>query len=105
AFLALPVGIRKKIAQAARERSKQAYTAKPAPITDVNDKAIADAFNDSQADVLIHGHTHRSALHHPMVNGKRRTRLVLPDWDHEQTQYRSGWAVVSRHGVELHRWC
>ena len=29
---------------------------------------------------MIHGHTHRPARHHSVVDGSRRERIVLADW-------------------------
>ena len=47
---------------------------------DVNAQAVELALKD--VDVLIHGHTHRPAIHHEF--GK--TRVVLGDWRLDQAQ-------------------
>ena len=31
-------------------------------------------------DTLLHGHTHRPAIHALEVDGRERTRIVLGDW-------------------------
>jgi UDP-2,3-diacylglucosamine hydrolase len=46
-------------------------------------------------DVMIHGHTHRPALH--AANGKRR--YVLPDWEPDATPPRGGWIAIDDGGV------
>ena len=43
--------------------------------------AVAEAFRRHAASRLIHGHTHRPAVHHHEVDGRRCERWVLPDWD------------------------
>jgi UDP-2,3-diacylglucosamine hydrolase len=51
---------------------------------------------------MIHGHTHRPALHR--VDGK--LRYVLPDWEPEATPPRGGWiaigddGTITRHGLD-----
>jgi UDP-2,3-diacylglucosamine hydrolase len=44
---------------------------------------------------MIHGHTHRPALH--VVDGKRR--YVLPDWEPEAVPPRGGWIAVADDGA------
>lgn len=45
---------------------------------DVNEQAVISALED--ADILIHGHTHRPAIH--QVQAKQR--IVLGDWREDQ---------------------
>jgi UDP-2,3-diacylglucosamine hydrolase len=45
-------------------------------------------------DVIIHGHTHRPALHEQ--GGKRR--YVLPDWELDTEHQRGGWIAVDQSG-------
>ena len=49
-------------------------------IMDVNGAAVAGAFREFGVDCLIHGHTHRPAIHALTVDGRPRTRIVLGDW-------------------------
>jgi UDP-2,3-diacylglucosamine hydrolase len=49
-------------------------------VMDVNGAAVADAFRTHGVDCLIHGHTHRPAIHSLVVDGKPCTRIVLGDW-------------------------
>lgn len=49
-------------------------------VMDVNSEAVANAFRSTGVDCLIHGHTHRPAVHKLVVDGVERTRIVLGDW-------------------------
>lgn len=49
-------------------------------IMDVNEKAVEAAFRESGADILLHGHTHRPAVHKLEVDGRAVQRIVLGDW-------------------------
>jgi len=71
-FLALSIAARRSLAGAARVGS-QAHTA-------ALDYAIADVNPDSVAAALLHGHTHRPAIHPLDVDGRACTRIVLGDW-------------------------
>jgi len=47
---------------------------------DANQDAIRRSVEESQADLLIHGHTHRPGIHTFTSNGREITRIVLGDW-------------------------
>jgi UDP-2,3-diacylglucosamine hydrolase len=49
-------------------------------ITDVSTDAVESLFARYGIDRLIHGHTHRPAIHSLPVSGIPRTRIVLGDW-------------------------
>jgi UDP-2,3-diacylglucosamine hydrolase len=51
-----------------------------ATIMDVNDDAVTQAFIAHGVDIMIHGHTHRPAIHSLQINGQAGTRIVLGDW-------------------------
>lgn len=70
-------------------------------IMDVNPQAIIRAFEQSTCNTLIHGHTHRPALHTIRVQGRFCTRIVLPDWDYEHTPARAGWLTLDAQGLRL----
>ena len=69
-----PLAFRKKLANGFRKKSHQAQQTKSYEIMDVNAQAVEDALKD--VDILIHGHTHRAAIHD--VIGRKR--IVLGDW-------------------------
>jgi UDP-2,3-diacylglucosamine hydrolase len=77
---ALPLSIRRRFAALARQRS-HAYTQRqPMSLMDVTPAAVAALLRSTDCDVLIHGHTHRPAVHRIEVDGRERTRIVLGDW-------------------------
>lgn len=79
-FLALSIASRRALAGAARAGS-QAHTATlEYAITDVNADSVALALRNSATATLLHGHTHRPAIHALQVDGRPCTRIVLGDW-------------------------
>lgn len=81
--LALPLTQRRALAGQLRETSQQATRQKAADITDVNPAAVDQALRAQGVHRLIHGHTHRPALHHWSLDGQSARRAVLGDW-HDQ---------------------
>lgn len=49
-------------------------------ITDVNQAAIKSALRQANVTLMLHGHTHRPAVHEIEVDGKQARRIVLGDW-------------------------
>ena len=49
-------------------------------ITDVAPATVEDHFLRYGVDVVIHGHTHRPAIHELALAGRDRRRIVLGDW-------------------------
>jgi UDP-2,3-diacylglucosamine hydrolase len=103
-FLAMPLAQRKAIIAGLREGSRSAQTGKSYEIMDVATEAVAALHAGSGADVIIHGHTHRPALHLDEATGRRR--YVLPDWELDAEPQRGGWIAldldgrISRHGLD-----
>ncbi|NHX33625.1 UDP-2,3-diacylglucosamine diphosphatase, partial [Escherichia coli] len=62
-FLLLPLFVRRRIAQKMRQNSQYASSMKAESIMDVNSQAVIDALQRHQAQWMIHGHTHRPAIH------------------------------------------
>ncbi|MFO7954825.1 UDP-2,3-diacylglucosamine diphosphatase [Thioalkalivibrio sp.] len=81
AFLAHPLEERIRQAEDMRATSRDKSQIKAAAIMDVNDTAVADVFRDADVPLMIHGHTHRPAIHEVSVDGQPRQRCVLPAWD------------------------
>jgi UDP-2,3-diacylglucosamine hydrolase len=79
-FLSKPLAEREQMAIALRKQSKEETQSKAANIMDVNADAVNRAFSDHQVSLLIHGHTHRPAIHEINANGKLVKRIVLGDW-------------------------
>lgn len=47
---------------------------------DVNQEAIESAFREAGVNVMLHGHTHRPAVHDVDIDGQPAKRIVLGDW-------------------------
>ncbi|HED16619.1 MAG TPA: UDP-2,3-diacylglucosamine diphosphatase [Gammaproteobacteria bacterium] len=80
AFMAMPLSERRKMATDIRQQSQQAMQLKANDITDVNDQAVEQAFRRNQVQRLIHGHTHRPAIHDLTIDQHSAQRYVLGDW-------------------------
>jgi UDP-2,3-diacylglucosamine hydrolase len=79
-FLALPFLVRRGIGATLSAGSRRAIETKPESIMDVNADAVAGALRERGVTRLIHGHTHRPALHEHQVDGRVCQRQVLADW-------------------------
>ena len=79
-FLALPYPVRRGIAGWLRRKSRTATAAKPESILDVEQAAVEAAFRAANVARMIHGHTHRPARHHLVIDGRESERWVLADW-------------------------
>ncbi len=77
----LSKSIDERLAMASQMRQMSGSSYKPSEIMDVNQDSIKQTFIDHDIDILIHGHTHRPAVHDYCVNKKPRQRIVLGDWD------------------------
>ena len=79
-FLALPRRLRARIGGWLRTRSGIHTRDKPPQITDVNADAVISTLRAHGVDCLLHGHTHRPAVHTLELDGRRAERIVLGDW-------------------------
>lgn len=75
---------RRALAAALRSKSRQANENKADNIMDVTPAAIDAALEQADAELLVHGHTHRPGIHSLPRN---RRRIVLGDWN------RCGWKL------------
>ncbi len=83
-FLSRSLEERIAIAEDLRSQSRTASSSKPEDIMDVNAAAVDEMLERTGADGLIHGHTHRPAIHR-LADG--RPRIVTGDWGE------AGWLV------------
>ena len=90
-ILGLPVKQRLQMARQALDFSAQSKQGKDETIMDANQDAIRRAVEENQADLLIHGHTHRPGIHRFTQNGREITRIVLGDW------YETGSVLAMNH--------
>ncbi len=79
-ILALPIPERLRLAAELRETSRAANQTKAEEIMDVNAAEVARVMEAHGVDLLIHGHTHRPAIHRLQHPSGPATRIVLGDW-------------------------
>lgn len=81
AFLARPLAERQAIASQLRRQSMEAHAQRRmagTPEVDVDTPAARQWLQAADSQVLIHGHTHKPAIHDL---GQGLARIVLSDWD------------------------
>ena len=83
-FLAKSISERVDFANDLRTKSSERNSNKPENIMDVNNNYVIEVVQREKIDILIHGHTHRPAVH-KLENGS--IRAVLGSWEEE------GWVV------------
>lgn len=95
-FLGLSIENRVKQAQALRDQSQKETKAKSEYITDVNQQAVEECMSRHAVSRMIHGHTHRPAVHEFELSGEAAQRVVLGDWYDQGSVLR-----VDEKGLEL----
>ena len=80
AFLARPLAERRAFAAQARDASRAHTSTTDMAIMDVNQTAVEAALRNAGVTRMIHGHTHRPAIHDFTLDGKPAQRIVLGDW-------------------------
>jgi len=99
-FLARPLPARRAEARAMRAQS----AARNAPLDtlgDVSTPAVLELLDTLHCDTLVHGHTHRPALH-PLAQG--RERWVLSDWELGATPARADVLRLQRDALGAAVW-
>ncbi|PHS25248.1 MAG: UDP-2,3-diacylglucosamine diphosphatase [Methylophaga sp.] len=76
----MPLSYRQGLAAKIKQQSKQQKQTKSAVTMDVNDAEVNKTMKKFGVTQLIHGHTHRPAIHDLKIAGKPATRIVLGDW-------------------------
>ncbi|HEX4049798.1 MAG TPA: UDP-2,3-diacylglucosamine diphosphatase [Steroidobacteraceae bacterium] len=79
-FLALPLSVRRALAARARSGSRKHMARIGEDITDVDDESVLAAMRACGVRSLVHGHTHRPAVHALTLDGERAQRIVLGAW-------------------------
>ena len=78
--LAQPLAVRKAMADQARAASRAHQSGLDEAIMDANADAIRALFRRYGVRRMIHGHTHRPAIHDLDIDGVPHQRIVLGDW-------------------------
>lgn len=79
-MLALPLWYRRRVARNGRAESKENQRHLRPEIMDVTPQEVINVMARFGVNQLIHGHTHRPAIHQLTVNNAPATRIVLGDW-------------------------
>jgi UDP-2,3-diacylglucosamine hydrolase len=80
AMRAKPLKERLRIAKEARRQSLEQTINMSLDITDVNQDEVKRVIQKYNVDVLLHGHTHRPAVHEVDLGNRKARRIVLGDW-------------------------
>ncbi|MEQ5802038.1 UDP-2,3-diacylglucosamine diphosphatase [Halomonas sp. H10-9-1] len=87
--LSMPIDQRIALAGQLRAQSGEANSNKAEDIMDVTPEEVVRVMAEYGVTTLIHGHTHRPAVHELEVDGQPAQRIVLGDW-----QPAKGWEIV-----------
>ena len=85
AFLARPMEERAQEAARIRATSDTRTRLKPEDIMDVTDEEVMRVLSQSGATRMVHGHTHRPAVHDLELETGCAARIVLGDWYEQGT--------------------
>ena len=80
AFLSRPLAEREEFAERARAESKRYTRSVSDAITDVSPDSVVADLEKHRVAKLIHGHTHRPAIHALRISDAPAQRIVLGDW-------------------------
>lgn len=83
----LPLATRQRLARKLRKESRAQTRMKGSEIVDVTPAEVPRVMAAHGVRTLIHGHTHRPAVHELELGGVQARRIVLGDWD------KQGWAL------------
>jgi len=75
-----PISLRRWVGKTLRNKSKQHTKRTPLQIMDVQQLAVEKSMQKNNTKTLIHGHTHRGAVHDFELNGHQAKRIVLHTW-------------------------
>ena len=98
-MLAKPLEERRALAQGMRMQSQGNNANKPENIMDVTPSEVVRVMEDAGVQHLIHGHTHRPAVHDVALKDGPGQRWVLGDWGEL-----GWWIVANSDGLRLENW-
>ena len=84
-FLSKTLPERIAIGRSLRDKSQESASTKQQAIMDVTPDEVVAMMERYSVDFMIHGHTHRPALHDVQLPNGKGVRVVLGDW------YQQGW--------------
>jgi UDP-2,3-diacylglucosamine hydrolase len=71
---------RRRLGRKLRQGSQMHVGSTAPDIMDVTPAEVVDSLRRARVSTLVHGHTHRPAIHSLEVNGRPARRIVLGDW-------------------------
>lgn len=87
-ILSMTIEERLALAKQLRAQSAESNSNKAEDIMDVTPEEVIKIMAEQQVTRLIHGHTHRPAIHQIIVNDKTAERVVLGDWENSAMIYK-----------------
>ena len=69
-------------------------------VTDVDPATVDEWFTRYGVDTMIHGHTHRPAIHTLQAAGRDCRRIVLGDWFEQGSVLRAEAAIAAARGTD-----
>ena len=92
----LPLRTRHRLARKLRSESRAQTRMKANDIVDVTPEEVPRVMQQFGVRTLVHGHTHRPAIHKLQIGEQAAKRIVLGDWD------KQGWALqADEQGFQL----
>ncbi len=79
-FFRLPLSVRRRIGEKLRAGSAKSNQQKSYEIMDVDQDEVKRVMQECNVTQLVHGHTHRPALHDISLGTDLAQRIVLGDW-------------------------
>ena len=99
-FLSKSIKERTKFAEQAREESRRETSSKSELIMDVSHEAVVELFQKEAVSKILHGHTHRPAIHDLKIETHAAPqdvqRIVLGDWNKK-----GWWAELNENNLTL----
>ena len=95
-FLKKDISNRLLIASQMRKESNNAKSRKRQEIMDINVSEVEKQLNNSDASIIIHGHTHKPGSY---LLPSGRTRIVLPDWRIFKDRLSGGGLLLNSSGI------
>jgi len=79
-FMCFPYNLRMKVWHKIRGAAKRSAERKSEYLSDVHQATVETKMKKHDVLCLIHGHTHRQAIHEFKLDGQNAERIVLGDW-------------------------
>ncbi len=84
-FMLFPYFLRSEIWHKIRGAAKKSAQNKSEYIIDVSQPTVEKVMKKHDVYCLIHGHTHRQAVHKFKIDGQNARRIVIGDWVQEDS--------------------